>query len=410
MEKSAHRQFALDGMRGVAALTVFAIHLWIYQLPNSMTLRRGSWATTALFEGRVAFVMFFVLSGYLLYRGFARAALGRSDPVSIVGYVARRAARIGPAYYVAVVGSVLCISFAGDGTPGRRLVDLGDLPLFLGFAQNYSPATLLKLNAATWTLSVEVAFYALLPVLGVLALRLRSARRQAMLLGTLVIAGLGWNLTDYLSGWGAVAGHSLPALLPYFACGMLVAVGVEQARAHDRAVGPAASAALSAMALLLLIANGVWHAVDHRAGSFAMEVFADLGAAVAFSALIASLAIGTGAGLGWLAWRPLAWIGTITYGLYLWHIPVIVFARGHGLLPGGALSAVVALPVSVALGAGSWYLLEKPLMNRAARLGRTRGRPRPLSEARFERSRSRSRARIAPQPASWSARAVAERR
>src|SRR5215213_7819022 len=99
MEKSSHRQSALDGMRGVAALVVFAIHLWIYQLPNSMTPRRDSWATVALFEGRVAFVMFFVLSGYLLYRAFARAALGRGEPVWTAGYVARRAARILPAYY-----------------------------------------------------------------------------------------------------------------------------------------------------------------------------------------------------------------------------------------------------------------------------------------------------------------------
>ena len=66
----------LDGLRGLAALIVFAIHVWIYQLPNTVELRRDSWEKTLLFEGRVAFVMFFVLSGYLLYRAFARAALG----------------------------------------------------------------------------------------------------------------------------------------------------------------------------------------------------------------------------------------------------------------------------------------------------------------------------------------------
>src|SRR5690349_6641407 len=122
MEQAAHRQSALDGMRGVAALTVFSIHLWIYQLPNSMTLRRDSWATAALFEGRVVFVMFFVLSGYLLYRTFVRAALGRSEPVWTGGYLIRRAARIVPAYYAALAGSVLLISAAGD-TPRKRLVD-----------------------------------------------------------------------------------------------------------------------------------------------------------------------------------------------------------------------------------------------------------------------------------------------
>jgi peptidoglycan/LPS O-acetylase OafA/YrhL len=396
-------------MRGVAALAVFGIHLWIYQLPNSMTLRRDSWATTALFEGRIAFVMFFVLSGYLLYRAFARAALERRERVWTRGYLVRRAARIVPAYYAALLGSIALLTLAGEGTPGRRVVGTGELPLFFVFGQNYSPETLLRLNAATWTLAVEVAFYLMLPVIGVLALRLRTPRRQAALLFGLVAAGLGWNLIDYLLGWGAVAGHSPPAFLSYFACGMLVALAVESRRARDFELSGAHSALLVIAAVTLLLGNGLWHALDRSPHGFAMEVFADLGAAIAFGAIIASLVLGTGVGLRWLAWRPLVWIGTITYGMYLWHIPVIIWARGNGLLPGGALSALVALPISIALGASSWYLLERPFMNRAARLRRTPGRS-SASEARSERSRLRSRGRTAPRPASWSARAASERR
>jgi peptidoglycan/LPS O-acetylase OafA/YrhL len=349
MENGAHRQSALDGMRGVAALTVFAIHLWIYQLPNSMTLRRGSWATTALFEGRVAFVMFFVLSGYLLYRAFARAALARTERVWTWGYLARRAARIVPAYYVAIAGSFVLISLAGSGTPGRRFVDGGQLPLFFLFGQNYSPETLLRLNAATWTLAVEVAFYLMLPLIGVLAFRLRSVRAQAALLAGLVAAGLGWNLVDYLLGWGSVAGHAPPAFLAYFACGMLVALAVERSRTKDLELSGRQSVLLVGAASALLVSNGLWHGIVRSSNGFAMEVFADLGAAIAFAAIIAAIVMGTGAGLRWLAWRPLVWIGTITYGLYLWHIPVIVWLRGAGLLPGGALSALVALPVAAAL-------------------------------------------------------------
>src|SRR5690349_2525695 len=328
MEQAAHRQSALDGMRGVAALTVFAIHLWIYQLPNSMTLKRGSWATTALFEGRVAFVMFFVLSGYLLYRAFARAALAGGERVWTWGYLARRAARIVPAYYVALVGSFVLISLAGAGTPGRRFVDGGQLPLFFIFGQNYSPETLLRLNAATWTLAVEVAFYLMLPAVGLLALRLRSLRAQVALLGSLVAAGLAWNLVDYLLGWGPVAGHAPPAFLAYFACGMLVALAVERSRAGGRELSRGQSALLVAGAVVLLVGNGLWHGLDRSSNVLAMEVFADLAAAIAFAAIIAAIVIGTGTGLRWLAWRPLVWIGTITYGLYLWHIPVIVWLRG----------------------------------------------------------------------------------
>jgi acetyltransferase len=412
MEKSAHRQSALDGLRGVAALSVFAIHIWIYQLPNTVALRRDGWGTALLFEGRVAFVMFFVLSGYLLYRAFARAALGRDLPVSASGYLIRRAARIVPAYYAALAGTLLLVSTAGN-VPGRRLVEGGELPLFFLFGQNYSPETLLKLNAATWTLSVEVAFYLLLPLIGFAAVRFAngSVRRQALLLVGLVVAGLGWNLVDYLSGWGPVASHAAPSFLPYFACGMLVALAVERRRATGAAsLSRHRSVQLAAGAAVLLVANGLWHAVDRTPGGFAMEVFADLGAAIAFAAIIAAIVLGTGTGLRWLCWRPVAWIGQITYGLYLWHIPVIVWARGHGILPGGAFSAAVALPIAIAFGAASWYLLEQPFMRLAARLPRTRRRDRASTEARSARSRWRTRARTARRQASWNARAAAERR
>jgi peptidoglycan/LPS O-acetylase OafA/YrhL len=371
MTKATQRRYAaLDGLRGITALLVFAIHVWIYQLPNTVELRRDSWEKTLLFEGRVAFVMFFVLSGYLLYRAFARAALGGSAPVVVRSYLVRRAARIAPAYYLALAGTLVLLAAAGE-VPGRRLVDTEELPLFFLFAQNYSPHTLLKLNAATWTLTVEVVFYLLLPLIGLAVLQMgRGARRQALLLAALAAIGLAWNYVDYLAGWGPVASHAAIAFLPYFACGMLVALLVETHRARGRRpLGAVVSGGLVASAAAVLVANGLWHANgDHT--SFAMEVFADSAAAVAFAAVIASLVLGTGTGARWLGWRPLAWMGEITYGFYLWHIPLLVFARGTGTLPEGIVLGLIVLPVAIAFGAASWYLLERPLMERAARLPR----------------------------------------
>jgi peptidoglycan/LPS O-acetylase OafA/YrhL len=419
LSKDTQRRYAaLDGLRGIAALTVFAIHVWIYQLPNTVKLQRDSWEKTLLFEGRVAFVMFFVLSGYLLYRAFARSALHADEPVNVRSYLVRRAARIVPAYYVAIIGTLALLYAAGD-VPGRRLVDAAQLPLFFLFGQNYSPDTLLKLNAATWTLAVEVVFYLMLPVIGWLALRTCRGRagRQAALLGGLAVAGLGWNALDYAAGWGPVASHSPPSFLPYFACGMLVALVVEERRRRGTPpLGRHTSTALVGGAAVVLFLNGWWHATGAH-DSIAMEVLADSGAALAFAAVIASLVLGTGTGVRWMGVRPLAWMGEITYGFYLWHIPLIVCARGLGVLPGGVLSGFVLLPVAIAFGAGSWYLLERPIMRRAGRLPRAvaegagvAGPAEPATAARPARSRSRIPGRSGSRPASSSGRAAAARR
>jgi peptidoglycan/LPS O-acetylase OafA/YrhL len=365
------RGAALDGLRGLAALAVFFLHVWIYRGP-SKPARDGFW-DSLLFEMRLGLVLFFVLSGYLLYRQFARAAIQRRE-LDVGRFAKRRAARILPAYYVAILGSLALLAVAG-GMPGLRSPDSSELPLFAVFGQNYSEGTILRLNPVTWTLCLEVAFYALLPALGWAAYRLLRGRvrGQAWMLAGIVVLGLAWNAVAFALGWGQLALKALPAYLPYFACGMLLALLVEARAAERLSFGPRATAGLVCAGLGLVVLDGWWHATAVDPGSDVfIQVLSDLPAAAGFALLVAAAASGGGRAIAWLRARPVAALGTISYGFYLWQIPVILLARRLGVLPDGFLPAfAVALVPALAIATASWVFVERPVLGWVGR--RTRG-------------------------------------
>jgi peptidoglycan/LPS O-acetylase OafA/YrhL len=361
------RNRALDGLRGLAALSVLAFHAWMYSRPVPTAGGRETVADTVLHELRIGLVLFFVLSGYLLYRPWAA---GR--PPTLERYALARTLRIVPAYLVALAGAVVLL-WPIPHAAGVRLPPAEQLPLFLVFAQNLSEQTVMRLDPPMWTLAVEVSFYAVLPLLGAAALRLRGGRALVPL--ALLGAGVAYNA--WLARMPVVtqpAVKSLPAMAPYFALGMLAAVAL----AH-RQPGPRARAALIAAGLALVLGDLVWQAAlaaDGRSDLWP-RILRDGPAAAGFAAIVAAAAAG---GAGWegrvLGWRPLAGVGTVSYGLYLWHVPLLLWLRAHGLLPLDALGALlVVTPVALVAATASWRLVERPWLRPGLR------RPRPPSRA-----------------------------
>jgi peptidoglycan/LPS O-acetylase OafA/YrhL len=80
---------AIDGVRGLAALGVLAYHVWLYREDRPHG-RRGALIDHVLFSANLGLIAFFVLSGFLLYRAYARAALTRTAPPGAVDYARRR--------------------------------------------------------------------------------------------------------------------------------------------------------------------------------------------------------------------------------------------------------------------------------------------------------------------------------
>jgi peptidoglycan/LPS O-acetylase OafA/YrhL len=371
------RAAGLDGLRALAALSVLCFHAWLYGFHNPSAVVRDSLFDKVMFEMRLGLIFFFVLSGYLLYRGFARAALTGDGRVDVRRYARRRVARIVPAYWVATIGAIALL-WPASGTPGVRLPSVSDLPLFAVFAQNFSLDTIMRLNPVTWTLCVEAAFYVLLPLIGWAAWRLgpRARGRQALLVGALIPIGLVWNALVHEHTWNIVATKALPAYLPYFAFGMLLALWSELRREREApALGSGASAALVLGGFLVVAADAYWHATAApRAVNSWLAIGADIPAGLGFALVVAAVVAGGGAATRWMSVRPLAWVGLVSYGVYMWHVPVLLFSRSVGVFPDSYLVRVVLLLVPVLLvAAASWYLVERPAITWA---GRTRARER----------------------------------
>ncbi|MCW3013120.1 MAG: acyltransferase 3 [Solirubrobacterales bacterium] len=358
------RLHALDGLRAIAALSVVAYHAWLYTLPRVSSATRATTPDYLWHELRLGLVLFFVLSGFLLYGPWVRSALTGSARPSTRGYAIRRAGRILPAYWLAIVGSVVLL-WPHDATPGVRLPEAQNLWLFAVFAQNFSQDTLLTLNPPTWTLAVEATFYLALPVLGVLAVR---GRRLGVIAAPVLflLAGTAYNyaLSDQAHLAPTVT-KILPAFAPYFALGMLAAVA-----AHGRTLRRTAMWGLLALGCVLVAGDAWWAADSATRGSHdqSLRIWRDTPAAAGFALVL--LAVGAAAHAPRvLSTRVMSWLGERSYGIYLWHVPLLLVLRAEGLLPLFTLGALaVILPLTLLVAAASWRWVERPAQDWSRRV------------------------------------------
>jgi peptidoglycan/LPS O-acetylase OafA/YrhL len=346
------RMHALDGLRGLAALGVVLLHLWIYTGANAPDKS----LTTDLWMGelRLCVLLFFVLSGFLLALPWIAAAReGREGP-HLGRYVARRAARIVPAYWLALAGAVLLFHGTGHG----RDVPLHDLPKFIFFLPNVFPDTRNQLDPPMWSLHVEVSFYVVLPLIGLALMRAGRGRLGPLAVsGVLIAAGVAWTTAGVVDDWAPEVTWTLPTYLATFACGIAAAVLAHESRPPRWL---ARAAFLGGAAVVL--GDAYWHMQGYSAFFHSLR---DLPAALGFGAMVWSVALRPTPVLGS---RPLRALGTLSYGVYLWHYLVIYWLQMHDRFPKTFGTAVLAVvPLTFALATASWFLLERPVLRLSAR-------------------------------------------
>ncbi len=359
------RSAGLDGLRGLAALSVLVFHVWLYRVGRP---KYDHFAVMdhVFFTLNLGLLCFFVLSGYLLYGSFVRAAVTGGQRLSTRAYGKKRFARIVPAYYANLVGCLAIYALSGYShiTPPLR-----QLPVFFLFAQNFSLSTMMQLNPVAWTLCVEMAFYIVLPLIGLVALRIgRRGSLQALLLIGLVAIGCVWNVLAWDHGLSEVWKKALPGYIGYFACGMLVALWAERRKAFGRVpLRPFPTGIIFLAGVVLVVVDAFWREAPMTLQSLHAP-FINLLASVGFALVIAAVVGGTGRAARATAFRPIAALGVISYGVYLWHLPLILALKEVDLLPHALVPRIgVVLAVSVIAGFLSWRLVEQPAIRWAHR-------------------------------------------
>lgn len=368
------RADALDGLRGIAAIAVVTYHAWLYKAGTEpFSSRREGLFDDTIHELRLGLTCFFVLSGFLLFTPWVKAAIEKRPSPKLGPYALRRIARVAPAYYLALLGSIALLWGRRGDDPAIRLPPSEDLWTYFVFAQNFQTDTVLKLDPPMWSLATELMFYAVLPVFGWVAMRkLWHHGRTGLLVACGIMFGGGVAFNAWLAADpdlnAYVLSKQVPAFATYFALGMLAAVVAHGWRTSSRTILWTLYGG-GMLAVLL----GAWWAADWGVRADRVQ-WRDTGAALGFAAIIVAAWISTRPAR-FLVWPPFVWVGIVSYGIYLWHVPFMVWLRAEDMLPSstpGTL-AIVAIP-TLLVASVSWYRIEKPTQDRARRKPATRPR------------------------------------
>ena len=358
-----------DGLRAVAVMSVLVGHAAGVTAFNAEN-RLG--VLTARLD--VGVTIFFLLSGFLLYRPFVSARERGTPPVRWRVFYRRRLLRIVPAYWVALI--VLSI---WPGLPGFS----EHTWRFFTFTQIYWIESATQGIGPAWSLCIEMSFYLVLPLLAagiarLVAGRQRTVRLELGVLALLALASAVLRSAVKAQGGIHVVSTTLATYFDWFAIGM--ALAVLSVAWQDREPAGGAIGLLRRRAWASWAAAGVVYVIvatqfDLPRGFFA--VYTDVGyqarhIGYALVALLLVLPAVFGvAGGGWprrvLGHRLALWLGLISYAMFLYQVPLTVYLRTHqwwNPLPGLAfpMQVVATTLLTIAFAVASYHLVERPVL------------------------------------------------
>jgi len=361
---------ALDGVRAVGLLLIMGFHFGVGWMP----------------AGFVGVDVFYVLSGYLI-TGLLLGEWARTARIRLGAFWARRARRLLPALCVLLVVVTLVVHFTYPAGlyPDLRMADLSALFYFSNWWQiaasgNYFVATgAVSPLTHTWTLAVEEQFYLVWPLVALAVLHVgrrmaRGADRGVELLLGVSVAGVvasavamavlfehGADITRLYFGTDT---HAQSILV-----GSVLACVLTLVQRHRGLAGMAPTAATRPAQVALTVLG-----LAGAAGTLVLTVSQSgtspllyrggfLISALSAAAMICGAVCVAGGPLARvLSVRPMAWIGTVSYGAYLWHFPVFIELDAARTGLGGPGLLTVRVAATFVLAALSYHLVERPIM------------------------------------------------
>lgn len=354
---------SLHGLRGIAALAVLFFHWSEYfpALPEALRhvpFAGTTWNLAMQFSfGWLGVHLFFVLSGYLLASQLAHQPLDRP---SVLQFWKRRFLRIFPGVWfqvaILVALSSLGIALVAPFTGTQAVMNL---LLWINMPPGMHP----PLNGVYWTLPIEFSFYLTLPFIVLLQRRLGWRTTFAVA----VAIALAWRVGVMAAYRGDHMVSRLPVLdaLPGSLASFMAGVAISELAWAPTAAGRRMALAAVAVALLAL---QYWLLANHETywtGHWMLAVWNPLVAVVI--GLAVYLLLRPPPELAFLGRHEFVWLGEVSYGIYLWHLPAIFLVRlvgGESLkTPGGSASALAAtIGVTLVMAAVSFYLVERPMI------------------------------------------------
>ena len=330
-QHGAPRIREFDALRGLAAMAVVLFH-YTTRYDQLFGTREGLWGYFPL--GYVGVQLFFMLSGYVIFMTVRRSA-------NVLDFAVRRFSRLYPAYWAALALTFSVVTLAG--VPELR-VSLGTALVNLTMFQQVLDTP--HVDGVYWSLQVELFFY-----LGVIALH-------------------------HLGVWQ----RALPALFVWVTAGLVSHLAVLSAEPHGIVYSLAQKAqTVLCLRYIHLFALGMVFYESRQRGRVTPAMGLLMGccllvhcvaAGVASTALIASFCVVfyliDRGWLSMLSWRPLLFLGAISYPLYLLHqnigYVVIRAMAARGLDPN--LCILIAVVLSIVLATLLTHAVERPAMRR----------------------------------------------